>query len=281
MAKGVVRGLFSGVLAAGVLAAAGHVMARSIEAITRPSKDVTLSFVHPGRIGKILVKSGQHVKAGQTLARQDDREELAKFKLSEAQAASTIKIDAAEDELKQKKTDLLKIAAAARERAATVYELQHAKLSVDIAKLSLQLTQFAHAQQQLQLAADKIQLRHMQINTPISGTVEKVYVHKGESVNALAKVVRVVSINPLWIHVPVPLRLALHLKLDEPVKLKFSDGTVKTGKLVRIAEVADAASETLGVRVQVANNSHRPAGEHVRVTFPAGPNVADAKPRKP
>ena len=41
-----------------VLAAMGPAHAQGIEAITRPSEDVTLSFVRPGRIAAVLVKEG-------------------------------------------------------------------------------------------------------------------------------------------------------------------------------------------------------------------------------
>ncbi len=39
--------------------------------------------------------------------------------------------------------------------------------------------------------------------------------------------------------------------------------------IVFIGAVADAASGTLRVRVELANKDNRPSGEHVRVSFPA------------
>ena len=49
--------------------------AAGIEAITRPSEDVTLSFVTAGRIARVLVKDGDAVKAGQLLVGLDDEAE--------------------------------------------------------------------------------------------------------------------------------------------------------------------------------------------------------------
>ena len=46
-----------------------------LEAITKPSQDVKLAFVRPGRIGAVHVKEGQRVQAGQLLMEQDDQAE--------------------------------------------------------------------------------------------------------------------------------------------------------------------------------------------------------------
>ena len=43
-----------------------------IEAVTRPSADVLLSFVNAGKIREIAVKEGDLVKKGQILLRQND-----------------------------------------------------------------------------------------------------------------------------------------------------------------------------------------------------------------
>ena len=46
--------------------------AKGTEAVTKPSKDVTLSFLGPGRIAKVLVKAGDVVSADDPLVKQDD-----------------------------------------------------------------------------------------------------------------------------------------------------------------------------------------------------------------
>ena len=49
------------------LAPVHAITASPITAITTPSADITLSFINPGRIAKVLVKQGNHVIAGQLL----------------------------------------------------------------------------------------------------------------------------------------------------------------------------------------------------------------------
>ena len=72
--------------------------------------------------------------------------------------------------------------------------------------------------------------------------------------------------------------LARTLKLGGPATAEFpnTDGKRVDGKIVFLAAVADAASETRLVRVEVANPSDRPAGERVRVRFSGAQATAAA-----
>jgi len=241
-----------------------------ITAITAPSKDVTLSFVQPGQIDEIMVKQGDVVGKGQLLASQRDQAEQTELARIKAQSEDTTQIKAAKAKLEQKKVDLEKFQWAAERGSATDLEVEHARLDVKIAEFSYQLAQFEHRQYQYRYEAAKFKLEQKQIKSPIAGRVEKINVEKSESVDALEDMMRVVRISPLWIDVPVPLEVAGSLKDGSEVSVRFGepDATTATGKVIFIASVADAASNTLTIRVEVPNSGNRPAGEHVRVFFP-------------
>ena len=100
--------------------------------------------------------------------------------------------------------------------------------------------------------------------------IEEIHVETGESVNALDDVARIVRIDPLWIDVPVPLDKAITLTRGKNAKVKFPNpnNTFIEGKITHVAAVADAASGTLRIRIEVPNKSKHPAGEHVEVSFP-------------
>ncbi|UCC96378.1 MAG: efflux RND transporter periplasmic adaptor subunit [Phycisphaerales bacterium] len=242
-----------------------------ITAITIPSADVTLSFVQAGRIANVRVREGELVKAGQWLIEQDDAVDRARLAQLEAESEDTTQIQAAEASLKQKKVDLKKIETAAARNAATELEVEYAKLNVTIAGLSLQVAIFEHEQAKRKFEEAKLQIDNMSLKSPISGTVEKIDVETGESVNALDSAIRVVQIDPLWIDVPVPMPQASSLRYGATTRVEFSEPrkTTADGIVIYIGAVADAASGTLRVRLQVPNKSRRPAGEHVRVIFPA------------
>ena len=92
-------------------------------------------------------------------------------------------IRASEASLAQKKVDLQKLEKAAASNAATALEVEHARLDVTIAELSLELARFEHEQAGRKYQEQKIRVQNMQIKSPIDGSIEKIDVEVGESVN--------------------------------------------------------------------------------------------------
>ena len=240
-----------------------------IRAITIPGADITLSFVQPGCIAKVLFKEGDPVKTGQVLVQQDDSVEQIRLAQLKAASEDTTQIQASEASLAQKRVDLKKLEKAAALNAATELEVEHAKLNVKIAELSLQLAKFEHEQAKRKYNELKVQIEKMRLKSPIDGRIERIHLETGESINALADVIRIVQINPLWIDVPVPLVKATALGYGKTAKVRFpnTNRTILEGEIIYVAAVADAASGTLRVRIEVPNKSNRPAGEHVEVIF--------------
>ena len=229
-----------------------------IAAITNPSGDRTLSFVQPGRIAKVHFKEGDTVKTGAVLVQQDDAVEQARLAQLEAESQNTINIKAGEASLAQKQVDLKKLEKAASLNAATGLEVEHAKLDVTIAELSLEVAVFEHEQAQRKYDEAKLQIDNMSLKSPIDGSIEKIDVETGESINVLESVVRVVQIDPLWIDVPVPLAEMTNLRCGNTAQVEFTNPgkmSVK-GTVAFIGAVADAASGTLRVRIEVARYSN-------------------------
>jgi len=242
-----------------------------IAAITDPSADRTLSFVQPGLIAKVHFKEGDAVKTEQVLVRQDDAVERARLAQLEADARNMTNIEAGKASLAQKRVDHKKLERAAALNAATELEVEHAKLDVTIAEMSLQVAIFEHEQAKRKYDEAKLQINNMSLKSPIDGTIEKIDVEPGESVNALQSAIRVVQIDPLWIDVPVPLAKTTNLRKGKTARIEFPEPDKMSidGTIIFIGAVADAASGTLRVCIEVPNKSHRPAGEHVRVVFSA------------
>ena len=257
----------------------------SVEAITKPSSDVKLAFVRPGLVAEILVKEGQPVKAGDLLVRQDDQAEIAQLEQARATAEEEVRVQASAAQLEQKKVDLARLEEAIKKGASTELEVQHARLDVKIAELQMKLEQFQHSQDKRKYDEMKFQVDRMQIKSPIDGKVEELFIKQGESVDGLVKVIRVVNVDKLWVDVQIPMEqtrvinTAFSAGQSQQVDVVFPDSsltdgqtvasrtTTLKGKVVHIAAVADGASLTQMVRVEVANTSGRPAGEHVQVKF--------------
>jgi RND family efflux transporter MFP subunit len=263
---------FLAFLAGGVLPCLGA----DLEAVTKPSADIELSFVRGGRVAEVLVKEGDAVKAGQLLASQDDQVEQIQLLQLKAKAGNQMRIRAAEAEMLQKEEDLKKIQGARKKGAATDWEVEHARLDVRIAQLSLQLAKFEHEQDRHKYEEAKAEVDRMRLLSPIDGRVEEVAIEPGESAQPMKAAMRVVQTDPLWIDVIAPLALARDLKPGQPVLTTFPGhgaqglGQRVEGRISFVSAVARAASDTLRVRVEVPNPERRPAGERVSVSLPGG-----------
>jgi HlyD family secretion protein len=242
-----------------------------VQAVTIPSADITLSFVVSGKIAEILVKEGDTVEKGALLAALHDEPERIQTEQLKVQAADRTRILSAKAELAQKRVDLEKLDAARKKGAVSDWEVAHMKLNVRMAKLSLQAATIEHEQFHRQYSQAVQQLARLRIASPIPGRVEKVFMEAGEGVEKLGPVVQLVRTDPLWLDVPVPLPQAKRLAMGQQAVVLFPGdpaGKSTDGRIVYISSVADAASDTLRVRIDVDNPSDRPAGERVTVDFP-------------
>jgi len=248
----------------------GSSHALEIQAVTMPSADITLSFVASGKIAEIFVKEGDNIEKGALLASLDNEPERIQVEQLKVQAADQTRILSAKAELAQKKVDLKKLEAASEKGAASPWEVEHMRLSVKMAELSLRAAVTEQEQNQREYKKAVSQLERMRLVAPIAGRVEKVAVETGEAVERLGPVIQLVKINPLWIDVPVPLDQAEQMAPGQPVAVSFPDNPTKDsgkGQIIHISAVADAASDTLRVRIEVSNPRLRPAGERITAEF--------------
>jgi len=230
-------------------------------------------------VAEVLVKDGDRVKPGDVLVRLDDEAERVKLRQLKAVADDELHVKAAEAQLDQQRADLKKLEWAAKEGAATEWEIEHQRLEVKIGEWSLQKARFNRERAYEDYEQANVQVERMAMKSPIAGRVEFVYVEAGESVEALGEVVRLVKIDPLWTDVPIPLAHARRLKLGDTLQVVFpeSAGVGVPGRIIHIAALADAAAETLMIRLEVPNPKGWPAGERVRVLVPGIGGVAAAR----
>ncbi len=240
------------------------------DAITKPSADVSLSFVQHGKVDKVAIREGDRVEAGDLLASLEGQVEMIKFKLLSARANNTTFIDIARAEHLQKKEDLQKMQRAQRNGAVTDWEVNHARLEAETAMLEVKLAEFEHQQDQLKHKEFQTAMNNLHIRSPIKGIVQEVKIEKGEAIQALAPAIRVVDIGSFLIDIAVPVYKAKSLSVDQEAEIRFVDEVKVKGKIDNIAAVADSAANTLRISVKAPNPDVRPAGERVTVFFQNG-----------
>ena len=238
-----------------------------LDGITKPVSDVELSFVQPGKIKNIVIAEGDSVGEGDILVTLEDDIEQIQKKILTGRCDNQVPLNLAAVELTQKKKNLENLKRAHLKGATSEWEVDHAALAVDTALLNVKVRQFEHSQDILKLESLDGQIKRLTLKSPIEGTVEEILVERGETIQAMLPVVRLVQIDPLIIHLPVPVVQAVELKIGQIGRVTFLDATELDGEITHIASIADAAATTLAVTLEVDNKARRPAGERVSVVF--------------
>jgi RND family efflux transporter MFP subunit len=244
-------------------------------AITRPLHDVQLAFGVSGRIESIAVQRGQRVKAGEIVARLDADDLEANAALLQLRADGTWSVDAATSAWKSADDTLRRIVAARASSAATDRELEEATHRAQqlLAQLNLEKQRQLEATWELKSALARQERTVMRAS--VAGVIEEIRVDAGGAVDELASVIRLVDDSAFRMEVAVPTELTLALRPGQTLEVWYRDLAqsgaplaMRHGTVQALAAVADAASRTRIVHLQMANPEGLPAGLAVDVLVP-------------
>ena len=230
------------ILGAVVLLAAADARAEKYECLVEPYVDVQISSGVPGVLAEVLVDRGDLVKQGQVLARLHSEVEKAQLELVKARG------EFAERQV---------------ERNAELYLKQmispHEKDELETEAHLLRL--------ELREAEERLRLRTAR--SPIDGVVVERFYSAGEFVSE-DPILRLAQIDPLRVEVAVPVLLygKLRVGMRGSVEWEAPVSGVHEARVTVVDPIVDAASGTIGVRLELPNPDHRlPAGTKCWVTF--------------
>ncbi|GAA0788824.1 efflux RND transporter periplasmic adaptor subunit [Marinobacterium sediminicola] len=223
------------VLLAGCLS--GWAQAEPLQALScylEPSADVTVGTTAEGRLTRMLVDRSDHVKAGQLLAELESGLEKAAINTKSAQAAY------------------------ASRRLERIRDLTAAKLITDQEVDDIK-TEKSIAN--LELRERREQLKLKSITSPIDGVIVERMVAEGDLVTG-GEVVRIVSLDPLYVETVMPLERFGTLKKGDAYQVRLQHlETLHQAQVINVDPIIDAASSTFRVRLQMDNPEYRiPSG---------------------
>jgi len=244
--------------------------AEAVEAYTRAEVDLRLAFTVSGRVEAAPVREGDRVRKGETLIALADPEGEAQIRLLEVRAASTLEIDAAtaDENLARVREGMVK--SAAQRGGASEFEAREAELETVRARLAKEL--FVQRREEARMQLEQARRRHEQfaLRAPASGVVDEIGIEVGETVEALAPVMRLVSTETLLADAQAPIAQTLGLKAGDRATATFLLGErriVAEARVRFVALVGDAASDTRRVLVEIPNERGLPAGTRVLIDF--------------
>jgi len=240
-------------------------------AISHASKEIVMAFTMRGVVEKILVHETDPVVPGQPLIRLKDGVQNWVVEIQRIAAEDTTPQENAERRLALAKYDVDSLEDAARRDAVSPRELVRARSDFAGAELDVRAADSAHEQAVATYRREKARLDDMTLLSSIEGFVVSVSVDEGEAVDEMQSVVQLVNVDPLWMDIAVPVQLGLRLKPGMSAVVHWRDlaQDVPTDAMVKfVLPVADPASNSIVVRIEIQNPQKIPSGLHGRVKFP-------------
>ena len=203
-----------------------------------------------GRIIEVAVQIGDHVRAGQLLARLDDR------MLQAACAAQKARMAAAQAEVRNWKAeqesaraDLRRADVLLQEKILSQENWEVSKYKVDETTAQVERYESEQAAAEADLNATEVQLDQSRVVAPFAGVVGRSSVRLDQQVKAGDALFWITAEAPLHVLFTVPETLMAAFTAGAPLELTTADypGLHQSGRILRVSPVVDPPSGSVQV----------------------------------
>lgn len=241
--------------------------------LTKPSEERKLSFSYPGVVREVLVKKGDHVKAGQPLLRLDDRLDRNQLEQARIDAESNLKIDYAKQSMDQKAVRNQRVQELFHDGAASPLEKDEAELNAELAVTQYKLSHEEQQTAKLKAAGFAIKVDLATRDSTIDGIVQDIAVREGEYADPQQSSQRaaavVVQIDPLKVDVSLPTLLTEKLKVGQELEVSYKgENAWHKAKIEFLDPVANPAIGERMLELIMPNPEGRTPGFMVDVRVP-------------
>ena len=246
-----------------------------IQSFSKPCRDAVMGFSIPTRVSEVSVIGGQRVTEGETLARGQDDEQAAIVKQTRMRAETDAAVRRAEKQQQLAEIEYERAKDAFDRDGIGLSEVERYRVTWEVSEIDLEIAKMNADLELVRLEQAEAMLARYRIEAPFDGQIDQVYVDVGRSVGDTEPVLRVVQVDPVWIDVPTPTKQTIGLETGAEAWV-LVDGpeapVVVKGAIVEVSPVADFASGSRRVRVEVPNPDAWPPGMRawVRFTEPTG-----------
>jgi RND family efflux transporter MFP subunit len=213
-----------------------------------------------GRLVELLVDRGDHVRAGQVIARLEDDELRQQVRRAEAVLqVARASLAQREAELRNRKVELTRYRNLEQEGVVSSQVLEQSDTQVQVSEAQVNLAEAGVSQAQAELEELRIRLSQTQVVSPMTGTVGQRYVDAGALISATTPIVLILDLSRLVTVVNVPEREINKIEVGNEARI-FVDamgGQEFPGRVVRIAPVLDPQTRTGPVEIELANPEGR------------------------
>jgi RND family efflux transporter MFP subunit len=251
-----------------------HAMAADHACIIEPKQVLKLAASVQGVVAAVSVDRGDRVRKGQLVAQLDSAVEEANLAIARLRATNDTEVAAGQAKLdflrrKMERKDKLQ-----NNAYGSVAELDEAQSDAKVAEAQLHENVLNLSQAKLEaIRADGL-LHQRMIVSPVNGIVTERTLGQGEFLNDQAHILTIAEMDPLRVEAFLPIEAYNHIKVGDTAEVmpEAPLGGTYQAKVVVVDQVFDAASNTVGVRLEMPNPDMRlPAGVHCQVRFGEAP----------
>jgi RND family efflux transporter MFP subunit len=242
-------------------------------AISTPNTSLSMAFVTPGIVDEIAVEENDRVEPGDLLVRLDDSVQRATVEAQKLIMDDDSELKAAQRRHELSQFELTKILEAADKGSKSPREVERATVEEALRAIEVDAAELNREQARIVYKREKARMDQMTLHSTISGVVVRIETDEGEAIDSHQAALHLVSIDPLWMDLAVPVALGLRLKKGDIGVVQWRDVNTPApyeGRVLFVSPVADAASNSIVCRVEVDNPGPDPlpAGLHAFVSFP-------------
>ena len=210
---------------------------------TAPSRIVQLSAETDGRVEFVDAERGRNIARGKSIVRLDERDRSARL----AQAKATVRQREVEFE--------------GREKLKTESYVSEAQLQEAVAALEAARTELTRAE---------LDLTYMTIRAPFDGALQSRIVEVGDFVKLGDPVATFVDNRTIIVSANLSEFDTRYVNVDDSAEARLATGETVHGRIRYVAPVADDATRTFAVELEVDNNDgHLRAGGTAELRIPA------------
>ena len=217
---------------------------------------VELGSAVPGLLDVLVFDRNDFVQEGAVMGKLESSVEATLVEIAEQVASSSTGVQLRElsaafgVRTQQRNEELL------ASKSISAQNMDQVTTETRIAELQLQQERETVRLAKLEVERAKATLNRRYIKSPISGTVTQRYRHPGEFVDS-DPIFQIAQLNPLHVEVLLPVSELGTVNVGSNVDIRLDvpgfENEIFNGEVRRIDSVADAASGTYGVRVELAN----------------------------
>lgn len=243
-----------------------------LDGVIKPFETIAVGSPTSGLLVEVNAEAGDAVTRGQVLARLDSEVERQSAELARLKAESKAALDIAKVKLSSAKDKLNKREELAAGGIVTQEELDAAHTELTLAELDLSAALEEAALARVEYQKAEALVDRTNIISPADAVVLKRSGSAGEVVNSSpdSAIFTLARLDPLRVEVRAPVAWLAELRLGQTAEVvpTFDESLQLEAKITVIDAVADAASETVRIELELPNPALAlPAGIRCRVAL--------------